>query len=120
MVINRDYFRQNAQSRRVTGRVDLPRDLAPGPRGSLRRGQLGAIFAAGAHFSTSREPAILSLPSGAGKSGVMTALPFILSSGRVLVVTPSKLLRGQAASEFSSLTVLRRTDVANADLISPR
>ncbi|MBE8516015.1 DEAD/DEAH box helicase family protein [Amycolatopsis sp. H6(2020)] len=86
----------------------------------LRRAQLGAAFAVAAHFSTNQDPALVSMPTGSGKSAVMTLLPFLLGAERVLVVTPSRLLREQLESEFTLLRVLRRAGVIAADLPGPR
>lgn len=49
----------------------------------------------------------------------MTVLPFALSARRVLVVTPTKLLRSQIGSEFASLHVLRSTGVVPEAFIPP-
>lgn len=87
--------------------------------GSLRRAQLAAAFAVGAHFSVRTDPAIVSMPTGAGKSAAMTLLPFVLTAGRVLVVTPNKLLRSQLAAEFSALGVLRGTGCIPEDMLPP-
>lgn len=93
----------------------------PPPNGpSLRQTQLGAAFACAAHFSVSREPAIVSMPTGSGKSAVMTLLPFLIGVQRVLVVTPSQLLRMQLANEFFGLGVLRATGIVSSNVPSPR
>ena len=48
----------------------------------LRIPQVGAYMAAKAHFSNSREHAIIQLPVGCGKTGTMSILPFGISNGR--------------------------------------
>jgi len=78
------------------------------PNSGLRPGQMGALFASGAHFIERREPAIVSLPTGYGKTAVMSAVPFILRARRVLVIVPSSALRKQAAGAFKDLGSLRR------------
>jgi superfamily II DNA or RNA helicase len=80
---------------------------------------LAAAFAVGAHFSTRTDPAIVSMPTGTGKSGAMTLVPFTLSATRVLVITPSKLLRGQMAAEFAALTILRGARCIPEDMLPP-
>jgi superfamily II DNA or RNA helicase len=68
--------------------------------------QLGAIWAAKAHFTASNERALISLPTGAGKTAVMMALAFELGARGVFVLTPSVFSRGQTADEFRSLEQL--------------
>ena len=69
----------------------------------LRAAQSGAIHAIAAHFTNKKEPAIITLPTGAGKTAVLLAAPVLLSSSRVLVLAPSRMLREQLAAEFKSL-----------------
>jgi DNA repair protein RadD len=45
------------------------------------------------HFQGSREHAILQIPVGCGKTGVMATLPFGIAEGRVLVITPNLTIR---------------------------
>lgn len=74
----------------------------------FRPAQLGAIHAVAAHFVTKTRPAIIVMPTGTGKTGVLTALPFVLRATRVLVIVPSKLLRDQISKEFKQLHLLRQ------------
>ena len=89
------------------------------PNSGFRPGQLGALHAAVSHFSVYEEPAILSLPTGYGKTAVMMALPFILSASRVLVVEPSDVLRRQTAAHFASLSTLRKLSLVPPELANP-
>lgn len=51
------------------------------------------------HFAISSDPAILQIPVGGGKTGIMTTLPFGIASGRVLIITPNlTILKGVAAA----------------------
>jgi superfamily II DNA or RNA helicase len=77
---------------------------APG----LRMPQLGALHAIAAHFSRHRDPALVTMPTGSGKTAVLSAAPFILRAERVLVLTPSRMVRDQISEEFRSLNDLRR------------
>lgn len=45
------------------------------------------------HFATSKEPGILQIPVGCGKTGIMATLPFGIANGRVLVITPNLTIR---------------------------
>lgn len=83
-------------------RLPVRTDDEPG----LRRAQLGAIYAIGAHFTVRSEPALVSLPTGSGKTAVLMITAFLQRATRALVVTPSRLVRNQIAEEFSSLSTL--------------
>src|SRR6266851_1426873 len=85
----------------------------------LRWGKLDAIHALAAHFTTKHDPAIVVLPTGSGKTAVLMMLPFLEEANRVLVVTPSQLLRDQIAEEFASLLVLRRIQAISETVPSP-
>lgn len=77
----------------------------PGWR-SPQRGALGALLA---HWSLPRTtPALVSLPTGTGKSAVALAAPFLVSAKRVLAVVPSTELRKQLSAAFSDLALLQR------------
>lgn len=96
------YFSEHSSALKIQeGSSDVPN------RG-LRRGQVGALFAVGAHFIERREPAIISLPTGYGKTALMTAVGFVLKASRVLVITPTAALRSQALRAFSEMEALRR------------
>ena len=45
------------------------------------------------HFAESDTPAIVQIPVGCGKTGIMATLPFGIASGRVLVITPNLTIR---------------------------
>jgi superfamily II DNA or RNA helicase len=88
--------------------------------GQLRRAQLGAAWALSAHATVSREPALLVLPTGVGKTLVACLAPFLLSPQRVLVVAPGRLVRDQLAAGFSTLADLSRSGILAADPPLPR
>ncbi|SDP35840.1 Superfamily II DNA or RNA helicase [Ralstonia sp. 25mfcol4.1] len=78
------------------------------PNTGLRRGQVGALYALAAHIIERHDPALISLPTGYGKTAVLTAACFLAQARRVLVVTPTSTLRAQAARAFRTLDTLRR------------
>ena len=80
-------------------RFPLESDDKPG----LRRGQAGALHAIAAHFTFKTEPAVVTMPTGSGKTVVLALSPFILRANRVLVITPSRLVRAQITDEFATL-----------------
>lgn len=108
------YFQENSS------RLTIREGLAPNT--GLRRGQVGALHALAAHFIERHEPAIVSLPTGYGKTAVLTAACFVAQAQRVLVVTPTNPLRAQATRAFRTLETLRRLTVlpAEAELAGPK
>ncbi|MCG2580123.1 MAG: DEAD/DEAH box helicase family protein [Marinobacter sp.] len=82
--------------------------VAERPNQGLRPGQVGALHAVASHFLAKTEPAIVSLPTGYGKTAVMQGLCFVAASKRVLVVVPTDALRKQTSKAFKSLDTLRR------------
>jgi superfamily II DNA or RNA helicase len=94
----------------------------PSSKKGLRRGQVGSINALSQHFSLDRlEPAIVVMPTGSGKTAVMMLSAFLLGAERVLVVTPSRLVRGQICEQFNGLALLRDIGVIAPSLkTSPR
>jgi superfamily II DNA or RNA helicase len=94
--------------------------IAAGLQSGLYNAQLGAIHALASHFTIDGRPAIVTMPTGSGKTAVLMMLPFILKSVRTLVVTPSRLVRGQIAEDFQSLKTLREIGVVPDDVALPR
>ncbi|MGZ5303496.1 MAG: DEAD/DEAH box helicase, partial [Bacteroidia bacterium] len=78
----------------------------------LRNAQLGAIHAIASHFTLHHQkPSIISLPTGTGKTGVITLAPFVLRRKRVLIITYMKLVRNQIAENFIELQDLKKLEV---------
>ncbi len=86
----------------------------------LRRPQHGAALAVAAHFTARSEPAVVALPTGVGKTTVMTLLPYLLGASRMLIVVPTKLLREQIREEVGGLRILRSQQVVPQAIWSPR
>lgn len=59
----------------------------------LREPQRLAHKAVREHFTEKRNPAIIQIPVGCGKTGIIATLPFGISQGRVLVIAPNKVIR---------------------------
>jgi superfamily II DNA or RNA helicase len=97
-------------------RFPLENDGQPG----LRKGQVGAIHAIAAHFTFKTDPAIVTMPTGSGKTVVLALSPYVLSSNRVLVVTPSRLVRNQIADEFETLNRVKSTGALARSILAPR
>jgi DNA repair protein RadD len=59
----------------------------------LREPQREAHRAVREHFAESGDPAIIVIPVGCGKTGIIATLPFGIAQGRVLVITPNLTIR---------------------------
>ncbi|WIW88083.1 DEAD/DEAH box helicase family protein [Sphingobium sp. V4] len=86
----------------------------------FRDAQRGALFAVGSHFTSRSEPAIVTMPTGSGKTAVLQACAFLLRAKRVLILTPSRLVREQIAEDFTVLGVLKRVAALPKDLEPPK
>lgn len=80
---------------------------------TLRPPQIGAYMAVCSHFTCNNESAIVVIPTGVGKTVTMTLFPFGLKSKRILIIAPSKTVRGQIAEEFKTLNKLRQFNIFN-------
>jgi superfamily II DNA or RNA helicase len=95
-----DYFKSNQRHLSVReGDV---------PNSGMRRGQAGALHALSGHFIERNDPAIISLPTGYGKTALLTASGYLLKATRLLVITPTTVLRAQCAKAFRTLDTLKR------------
>lgn len=100
------YFQDKAHRLSLSPAGDLP----------LRKAQRGALLAIGSHFTLKDTPAIVTLPTGVGKTLVGSAVPYLLAQpGRVLVVVPSRVLRTQTVVEARSQDQLIRYGVLSGD-----
>ena len=83
-------------------------DSKPG----LRNAQIGAIHAiASFNALKSKDTSIVIMPTGSGKTAVLMMVPYALTKEKVLIVTPSKMVRGQIAEDFQSLRTLCQAQV---------
>jgi superfamily II DNA or RNA helicase len=89
-------------------------------RPGFRLSQAGAIHALASHFSIRNEPAIITMPTGSGKTAVLIAAAFVLRASRVLILTPSRLVREQIAEELEGLTKLREIGAVLAEVPNPK
>ena len=90
-------------------------DDAPG----LRSPQLGALFAIKSHWTVSREPATIVMPTGTGKTETMIATVVYEQIQRVLIVVPSDLLRTQTVKKFLRFGILRDINVISDSALFP-
>lgn len=86
----------------------------------LRNAQLGAVHAVSSFFTINKkDAAIVIMPTGAGKTAVLMLVPYLIRKKRVLVVTPSKMVRGQISEDFSELRTLCVANVFNSSMKKP-
>ncbi|OXA49483.1 putative ATP-dependent helicase IRC3 [Folsomia candida] len=74
---------------------------------SLYDYQIDAVLKTADFFARSKpvpseapDMALIVAPPGSGKSGMVTLLPYVLSSKKVLILTPSQIISDQLAADF--------------------
>ncbi|MGC8733179.1 MAG: DEAD/DEAH box helicase family protein, partial [Halothiobacillaceae bacterium] len=67
---------------------------------NLRDPQVEGWFRTRQHFRNSTDHAILQIPVGCGKTGLMVLLPFEIAQGRVLVIAPNQRLAAREGTLF--------------------
>lgn len=77
----------------------------------LRNAQHGAIFSIASYYSVKNENSLICMPTGTGKTTVIMIAPYILKSKKVLIITPSILVRSQIANDFQNLSTLKKINV---------
>jgi superfamily II DNA or RNA helicase len=91
-------------------RMNYPKETINEP--GLRNAQIGAIHAISSYFTINHSSAaIVVMPTGSGKTSVLMMAPYVLGGKKVLVVTPSKMVRGQITEDYSQLITLTRACV---------
>lgn len=78
---------------------------------TLREPQIGAYMAVCSHFTCYSDVATVVIPTGVGKTATMTLIPFGLKAHRVLVIAPSKTVRGQIFEEFNKLNIFHELNI---------
>ncbi len=82
----------------------------------MRKSQVGAAHAIASHFTVNEEvPALIVMPTGTGKTAVLTMCPFLTKSEKTLVLSSSRLVRGQIVEDFKKLKSLIKLNVITAD-----
>lgn len=90
-------------------------------RVGLRNAQLGAIHAIAANDTIEENGnAMIVMPTGSGKTTVLMMAPFILRKSKVLIVTPSALVRGQISDDYRNLTTLKEIGVFSDETLGPK
>ncbi len=99
-------------------RVKLPIQDNENP--GLRNSQIGAIHSILTHFTLREDPAIVVMPTGSGKTAVLILSAYLLRVKRVLVITPSILVRDQITEEFESLQTLKKCGCVSRKFKCPK
>lgn len=89
--------------------------LIPG----LRHPQVGALYAALAHWKASEEPATIVMPTGTGKTETMLTVFAHQRCERLLVIVPSDALRTQIGQKFLSMGLLGQLGILDPDALYP-
>ncbi len=63
------------------------------------------------HFTCYSDVATVVIPTGVGKNATMILIPFGLKANRVLVIAPSKTVRGQIFEEFNKLNIFHELNI---------
>lgn len=86
----------------------------------LRNAQIGAIHAISSYFTLNKaKAAMVTMPTGSGKTAVLMMTPYILQAKRILVITPSKMVRSQITDDFKDLSTLCKAGVFKSTMKKP-
>lgn len=92
-------------------KTELLRDDGTTERSGLRRPQIGALHAIAAHWTLSKDIAVVVMPTGTGKTEVMIATAVASMGNRILVIVPTDALRQQTADKFLSYGLLKKIGI---------
>lgn len=73
----------------------------------LRPPQIGALHSILAHWSISKKPALVIMPTGTGKTETMLCLSIANQNEKTLVIVPTDSLRTQISNKFIGLGILK-------------
>jgi len=100
---------------------DLKFSLSNIENEGLRNAQIGALHSIGSYFTLyKKNPALIVMPTGSGKTTVLILSAFLLRANRVLVITPSVLVRGQIFDEFNKLKTAKELKSLPSKLQCPK
>lgn len=86
----------------------------------LRNAQIGAIHAVASHATyESNAPAVIVMSTGSGKTAVLMMAPYVLRKNKVLIVTPSAMVRGQICEDYKELKTLKKIGVFTTEVKNP-
>ncbi|HGH3332452.1 TPA: DEAD/DEAH box helicase, partial [Acinetobacter baumannii] len=82
--------------------------------------QIGALYSLIAHWTLSKEPATVVLPTGTGKTETMLLTTLVDQSKRTLVIVPTIELKEQLFQKFSSWGILKDLGVIPQNFRNPK
>lgn len=85
----------------------------------LRIPQIGAVHAVHAHWAAMSAPAIITMPTGTGKTETMLSVLVSKGCERVLVIVPTDALRTQISQKFLNLGILKEAGVLSESALYP-
>lgn len=86
----------------------------------LRNAQIGAIHAIASYATLDATgAAVIVMPTGSGKTTVIMMAPYILRKNKVLIVTPSALVRSQIVNDYANLSTLKYIGVFSKETKPP-
>ena len=86
----------------------------------LRNAQIGAIHAIASHSTLEPlDAAVIVMPTGSCKTTVLMLAPYLLQKSKVLIVTPSAMVRGQIVDDYKQLKTLKAIGVFCNDVTPP-
>lgn len=87
----------------------------------LRNAQIGAIHAIASHSTLEPlDAAVIVMPTGSGKTTVLMLAPYVLQKSKVLIVTPSAMVRGQIVADYKDLKTLKEIGVFGNEILPPK
>jgi len=101
-------------------KVDFREEESTASVGMLREAQAGAYWAVRSHFTVSDVPALVVMPTGSGKTAVMTLTAFGLVEKRLLIIAPNRVITEQIEREFQTLDIARETGCLPEDVDAPK
>ena len=100
---------------------ELKFPIAEGNEVGLRNAQIGAIHAVASYATLgSKDSTVIVMPTGTGKTAVVMIAPYLLKKNKVLIVTPSAMVRSQIANDYASLRTLKEVGVFSKDTDTPK
>ena len=91
----------------------------PDGKPQLREAQVGAFWGVCSYFTTTQAPAIVVMPTGSGKTALMTLLASVVPQKRLLIIAPTRVIREQISREFTSLRVAKASGSLPENLAPP-
>lgn len=100
--------------------IRYPKEEANSRTSGLRNAQIGAIHAIAAHDTLeNNHAAIVVMPTGSGKTAVLMMAPYVLKKSKVLLVTPSAMVRGQIFNDYKTLKTLKDVGILDDSVLCP-